>query len=132
MLLLAVLVPETRLFMEEFRCIHHPQKKQDFLNSRDQFIQQTGLERTYWKLLGSPAFQFSYVIGLPVDIQKNLEEYNYGNRVRLGHNLAVKRVLLIETKKPTCSPPLGQCHWSRSAHGPFLKGDKLRIQKKMT
>jgi len=73
-------------------------KKQDFLNSRDQFIQQTGLERTYWKLLGSPAFQFSYVIGLPVDIQKNLEEYNYGNHVRLGHNLAVKRVFLIETE----------------------------------
>ena len=81
-------------------------------------------------MLGSPAFQFSYVIGLPVDIQKNLEEYNYGNRVRLGHNLAVKRVLLIETKKSTCSLLLGQCRWSRSAHGPFLEGNKLRIQKK--
>ena len=28
---------------------------------------------SYWKLFGSPAFQFSYVIGFPVDIQKNLK-----------------------------------------------------------
>ena len=27
---------------------------------------------SYWKLFGSPAFQFSYVTGFPVDIQKNL------------------------------------------------------------
>ena len=27
---------------------------------------------SYWKLFGSPAFQFVYVIGLPVPIQKNL------------------------------------------------------------
>ena len=68
-------------------------------------------------MLGSPAFQFSYVIGLPVDIQKNLEEYNYGNRVRLGRNLAVKRVFLIKTKKtyllssPWSVPLVQKCSW---------------------
>ena len=31
---------------------------------------------SYWKLFGSPAFQFSYVIGFPVDIQKNLKKNN--------------------------------------------------------
>ena len=28
---------------------------------------------TYWKLFGSPEFQFSKVSGFPVDIQKNLQ-----------------------------------------------------------
>ena len=30
--------------------------------------------KTYWKLFGSPEFQFSKVSGLPVDIQKNLQQ----------------------------------------------------------
>ena len=67
--------------------------------------------------MGSPAFQFSYVIGLPVDIQKNLEEYDYGYHVCLGHNLAVKRVFLIETNKtyllssPWSVPLVQKCSW---------------------
>ena len=32
---------------------------------------------TYWKLFGSPEFQFSKVSGLPVDIQKNLQHADF-------------------------------------------------------
>ena len=31
--------------------------------------------QTYWKLFGSPEFQFSKVSGFPVDIQKNLPQF---------------------------------------------------------
>ena len=31
--------------------------------------------KTYWKLFGSPEFQFSKVSGFPVDIQKNLPQF---------------------------------------------------------
>ena len=36
---------------------------------------------TYWKLFGSPEFQFSKVSGFPVDIQKNLQHIGHCNHL---------------------------------------------------
>ena len=71
MLLLSILIPANAFVFRATR-------QNNSLRNQPQYVKTTIIWGTHSKLFGSPEFQFSKVSGLPVDIQKNLQQLNLG------------------------------------------------------